>query len=514
MFDDLVTATAHATGSTAVGTWARVENAACARRLSAMADMLAERYAADGSAEREQWYLDNWAAVSAHIGAAMHVTAGTASHQLIVASALRDRLPLVGEAFAEGLLTYQVVRLIVTRTGLVSDREAQRAVDAEVAEALRHWEPMPVAKAEAAVDEIIARHDPHAVRRTQARAKGRRVEVFIDDGDGMSTVWATLFAPDAKAMDSRLNTLAHRVCENDPRTRAQRRADAFGALARGEDRLHCGCGRDDCTAATDPEPTGSSVVYVVVNDDTLADTGAAAAAQDAELDGVTRRHSTKPLFQMTLVEALTPPPGESAATRPGALMGGHVLPGAVARRTALSATLRRVVHPRDRPPEPRYIPSRALADFVRCRDMTCRFPGCAVPASACDLDHTIPHPSGPTCASNLKALCRRHHLLKTFWSGTPGWCEQQHPDGTVDWTTPDGATYRTTPGSRVLFPSLCVPTAPVTTSGDVPVGAATGLTMPRRARTRREERARRIEAERLANAPWVAWEVARSIPTF
>jgi len=43
-------------------------------------------------------------------------------------------------------------------------------------------------------------------------------------------------------------------------------------------------------------------------------------------------------------------------------------------------------------PEPGYIPSKALADFVRCRDLTCRWPGCDHPAMDCDVDHTIPTP--------------------------------------------------------------------------------------------------------------------------
>ena len=70
MFDDLVASTAGTQGASAVQGWARVENAACARRLAAMVTMLEDAYAADGSAAREQWCLDNWDAVSAHIGAA------------------------------------------------------------------------------------------------------------------------------------------------------------------------------------------------------------------------------------------------------------------------------------------------------------------------------------------------------------------------------------------------------------------------------------------------------------
>ena len=53
--------------------------------------------------------------------------------------------------------------------------------------------------------------------------------------------------------------------------------------------------------------------------------------------------------------------------------------------------------------------------------MTCRFPGCDEPAHHCDIDHTIAYPAGPTQASNLKCLCRKHHLLKTFG----GWHDQQ-----------------------------------------------------------------------------------------
>ena len=57
----------------------------------------------------------------------------------------------------------------------------------------------------------------------------------------------------------------------------------------------------------------------------------------------------------------------------------------------------------------------ALVDFVRCRDLTCRWPGCDKPAYGCDLDHTVPYPLGPTHASNIKCYCRFQHLLKTFW---------------------------------------------------------------------------------------------------
>ena len=90
-----------------------------------------------------------------------------------------------------------------------------------------------------------------------------------------------------------------------------------------------------------------------------------------------------------------------------------LVPADLIAELAKSAKLVAVVHPGDAQAECGYQPSRRLTDFVRCRDLTCRFPGCHRPATRCDLDHTMPFgDGGPTHASNLKCLCRTHHLLK------------------------------------------------------------------------------------------------------
>jgi hypothetical protein len=503
MFDKLVADAAGASSAAAVGRWAREEAAACARRLAAMVAMLDVRHAADGSARREQWYLDNWGAVSAEIGAAQNITAGSASHQLLVATALRDRLPRVAAVFAEGLVTYRTVAMTVSRTLLIRNPDALRAVDTALAEGLQSWAPMSVDKTTAAIDALIAHHDPYAVRRTQTQARNRSVDVYLDDASGLASLWGTLFAHDAKALDKRIDTMARATCEGDPRTLDQRRADALGALAHGTDCLRCLCGVSDCAAAIAPLHN-PGVVFVVTHDDTLTSDDQAAASQDAALDGdPPPRTIDKPLREQTLVEALSDDgPGEPAATRPGAMMGGPLMPGALIRRMALQSVVRKVFHPGDSPPEPRYAPSRRLADFVRCRDLTCRFPGCDVPATNSDVDHTIPYPVGPTCASNLKCLCRFHHLLKTFWGGPQGWRDRQLPDGTVVWRSPGGQTYTTQPGSRLLFPTLCLPTAKVATNAapSTSTAPASTLTMPRRGRTRAEDRAGRINDERRLNA--------------
>jgi len=57
------------------------------------------------------------------------------------------------------------------------------------------------------------------------------------------------------------------------------------------------------------------------------------------------------------------------------------------------------------------------------------------------------------CVGAMK--CSSHvctnHLVKTFW----GWGEKQLPHGTLILTSPAGRTHVTTPGSALLFPSLC-----------------------------------------------------------
>jgi Domain of unknown function (DUF222) len=187
-------------------------------------------------------------------------------------------------------------------------------------------------------------------------------------------------------------------------------------------------------------------------------------------------------------------------TVPGSEVGAdELITPELIEELARSAKLVPLIHPRDAPPEPGYVPSKALADFVRCRDLTCRWPGCDRPAVGCDLDHTIPYSQGgATHASNLKCYCRLHHLVKTFG----GWAEQQLADGTLILTSPAGHTYVTTPGSALLFPSLCRPTGGVRApEANPPLDYCAERTamMPKRRRTRAQDRAARIATERRHN---------------
>ena len=93
------------------------------------------------------------------------------------------------------------------------------------------------------------------------------------------------------------------------------------------------------------------------------------------------------------------------------------------------------------------VPDR-IRDQVLLRDGTCVFPWCTRPARACDIDHIVefdhdaaaegrPQP-GPTASSNLAALCRSHHRLKTH----SAWRYDMVEPGVFEWTSPHGHHYR------------------------------------------------------------------------
>jgi hypothetical protein len=82
-------------------------------------------------------------------------------------------------------------------------------------------------------------------------------------------------------------------------------------------------------------------------------------------------------------------------------------------------------------------PSQRLAEAIKIRAGSCRYPTCTVPAALCDLDHHQPVPDGETSGRNLDPFCRRHHRGKTF-----AWHAAHRDDHGVDWTMPDAEHYQ------------------------------------------------------------------------
>ena len=266
-----------------------------------------------------------------------------------------------------------------------------------------------------AIDAVVDRYDPAALRRTRATARSREVVLDLaNDESGTAALWGRLYATDAAVLDRRLTQMAHQVCDDDPRTIAQRRADALGALAAGAQRLACGCENADCPAGTDTDERAASVVIHVV-----AEASALDGQPDPHMSG---EPTPRPITRdMTLAEALAPDPEPEppAAPATAVITGGGVIPTPqLAELIRGGAQVRPVRHPGDvAPPEQGYRPSAELERFIRCRDLTCRFPHCDRPAEFADIDHTVPYPLGPTHPSNLKCLCRKHHLSENLLDG-------------------------------------------------------------------------------------------------
>ncbi|XTP34446.1 DUF222 domain-containing protein [Mycobacterium sp. TJFP1] len=503
---------------------ARAENAACARKLAVMAEIFTRRTQLPAQ-DREDWWVDPEAAVLAELAAAQNITAGLASSQTHRGVALRDRLPNVFALFLAGLISDLLARTIVWRTALITDPALMAAVDAELAAQITTWGQLSAARTELAIDALVDRHDPDGVRSTKNSQVCRTLEFGIPvDSPGLTTIWARIFAGDAAAAQRRIDDMAHSVCPDDPRTLDDRRIEAYTALLAGITTLTCHCGNDDCEATAAPRPGRDTTIYVLT-DTTTGNTPAADQADQNTRD----RNEAEPATDTTgkaKNEAAREGEREDAAAsedrdgteqtpaakqnvrphtaqcRSAYVFGAGLAPTALLEAMCEGATIREITHPGpDSAPEPRYTPSPALAAYIRCRDLTCRFPHCDTPATLADIDHTVPYPVGPTHPSNLKTLCRFHHLLKTFWLGATGWRDRQYPDGTIEWTAPTGHTYTTYPGSRLLFPALCAPTATLWT-GEPPqttLSARRGAMMPKRRNTRAHNRSRYIEAQRRRN---------------
>ena len=81
-----------------------------------------------------------------------------------------------------------------------------------------------------------------------------------------------------------------------------------------------------------------------------------------------------------------------------------------------------------------------LRRAVLTRHRRCCFPGCQVPAAACQIHHFVPGSrGGPTSLDNLGPVCAFHHLIVIHsW----GWTLRLDPDGTTTATAPDGRILR------------------------------------------------------------------------
>jgi hypothetical protein len=505
----------------AIAGWTDAIASASAHRMLLIAEKTRRNYDEDWECQEDTEAA--WNSAAAEISLASRISHGRASGDMEVGLAL-TRLPRIAAAFLAGQLSEFLVRRIVHRTANIQDADVLAKVESEIVERAVRWGGLSKQKLDDAIDVWVDRHDPAALRRTRARVRDRGVSVN-ESTEGVTEIVARLKGADAALYWRRLTVMAQGVCPNDPRTLDQRRADAHGAIGAGFFHLACECGAPNCPAAVDDGRGSHVVVHIYAENaaltasaDPLMDgddpehcAGEGSAAEDekdnagnsAAEDGVPITSSP----DAELVSSTPPPPPAALPAAflrppPGVIVGfGHVPTEEIAARIRAGATPKHLIPPGIEP-QPRYRPSAALDEWVRARDLTCRFPNCDRPAAYADFDHTVPWPVGPTHASGGKLLCRQHHVAKTFWAG---WSDTQRPDGTVIWTTPTGRTYTTRPGSALLFPTVSTTSAPIDTPTPAPTSADKINTMPnRRKRNRARTIGYRIKAERALNDAYVA----------
>jgi hypothetical protein len=428
----------------------RLTSWAQARQARLLAE-LARRRPEDKAPHSARWACVGSEYAPDEVGVALRLSRGSACARIGLARRLLATLPDTHESWESGLIDTSKARAIDDATVVLSDEHAAK-VEAAV---LPKAPEQTLAQLKAALARAIIAVDPEGAEERHREARRDRRVVVTAEADGMGTLWAMLTAPDAVGAFTWLTRLARGLGSDDPRSMDVRRADILAALLNGRlvtnaDTADTADTADGDEPAADGRPAGdtSEASDTAVDITTTNDTTNGAAPPDAEPAGAGAGRPihpvtpAKPLIQIVIGYSTL----IGADDQPAELIGHGPIPASLAREVAADGVWRRLVtdplsgtlldHGRTT-----YHPPAGLADFVRARDVYCRFPGCRRRAADAELDHVIAWSDGGiTCEKNLDAYCTHHHVLKTH---APGWRVQAHPAGALTWTTPTGHQHTT-----------------------------------------------------------------------
>ncbi len=322
-------------------------------------------------------------AIALEIGQAMGLSEGQVTNRLAAAERVRERAPQTWLAFRRGDVDWARGREIASTLLLLQRPESHdRLDDTVVAYARTHT----VAELRGWLKRFVARVEAEeAAQRAEAARRQRDVQVtHVDD----AMAWINAFIPShqAAAIDARLRRTPRP--DGDDRTRGQVRADAFVDLLLAEDTPSIGRARTDVGVVIDADVLAGAEPGPAVADDGSWTVPAEWVLEHLDPDDT--------FFHRLLVDPITRD------------VLAHEYVG-------------------------RFAPD-VLATAISFRDGVCQAPGCPRPARGCDLDHQVPHPRGPTRGSNLWALHRRHHALKSH--------------RTLRWILPSGRTVDAEPATH------------------------------------------------------------------
>lgn len=341
-------------------------------------------------------YTEAGAASAAEIRLALRLTRRGADTELAFALSLEHRLPRLFDMLITGTIDSRRARVIDRATLHLSDAAAQEVLDriAEIAPDLT------TGQLGARISKLCIQANPDEAKdRYDTAHTDRRIVIQPTDSGTVNLMGYDLPPDEVAAIMSKVNRAAmdlHGTSE-EHRTMDQLRADICLDLLRGV------APRGDVAASS------TGVIDLVVDIDTLAGLtdepgdlgGYGPVIADIARKIADENHDAQ--WRITRIDDH----GESE----------HV--GTTSRRPTASQRRR-----------------------IQTRHRTCVFPGCRMPATVSDLDHTdAVQDGGETSDCNLAPLCRHDHCIKH----SPGWDYRVLPDGRPEWTTPFGHTYTTIP---------------------------------------------------------------------
>ena len=441
-------------------------------------------------------------ALGAHLCLSYHAT-----YRLLSESVeLCHRLPRLWDLVQAGRLQAWKARQVTAHTRSVSAAAAGFVDRHLAADAARNRVPT-LSRLRALTHEALLQCDPDTATGREEAALAAR-DVAFDHRDatstGVSTMTATLDTLDALDLHDTLAEMATTMGRlGDTSPLGVRRAHALGMLARpdrvldlfddrpggcsgtssaeaegdfpgphhagGQDAGNQDAGSHGAGSGQGPPVAGpfnrtTTTLYVHVDaDDLVHDTATALGVGTVEKLGAATLDLIRGWLQRTS-HLTVRPVLHQACGHPGTRSITDPCTGSTTTRGSCPRPHNRPDNrPDDRHRDPcctpvdRHDPPTPMREAVMLRDGHCVFPGCAVDARSCDLDHITAYldpddggPPGQTSPENLGCLCRRHHRLKTFTA----WTYRRLADGTYAWTSPAGRKYLATPTPKTAPPRL------------------------------------------------------------
>ncbi len=342
-----------------------------------------EASAAAGATDEES-VIDEFAADE--VRAALMLTRRAADVLVGYAYELCVRLPEVWKALHGGAIDDRRARVIVDGLRSLPLEEA-RTIAADV---VPDAGDLTTGQLRARLRRMVTESDPGAAAaRYHAGVEERRVTLTAnDDGTANLCAW-NLEADRASALMRKVASLANGLPRDD-RTADQRRADVFLDLVDG---------------SGDAGPRATVDIHVELT------TLLALDERAGDIPG------WGPVIADVARQVIEDQP--QARWRVSVSEGGEPLWSGVTRRR----------------------PTARQRRDVGGRSRTCVFPGCRMPATQSDLDHTVAwSEGGPTEIDNLAPLCRHDHRLKH----EGGWTLRREKTG-LTWTSRLGQRYAVSP---------------------------------------------------------------------